>query len=408
MRQTLTTTVAVAGGGPAGAMLALLLARAGVPVTVVEAHRDLDRDFRGDMIHPSTLEVLDQLGLAERLHALPHAKARHLRFVAGTQSADLVDFSRLPTRFPYVMVMPQVRFLDFLVAEARRFEGFRLLTGAAVAGLLDERGAVSGVSCAGPAFHGEVRALLTVGADGRASKVRRLAGLRATPQSRPMEVIWCRVPRVAADPVERLELHLAAGRVVVLIGRENDWQIGCVVPPGRYAALKASGADALRSLVGDVVPWLDGRLASATVGLEVSVLRIQADRVETWHRSGLLVIGDAAHVMLPVGGVGINCAVADAVETANALVPHLRTGQVPWSALADVQRRRAGLTAIIQRFQRVQHRVLDRALRSAGPCSLPWPLVAVPRVPGLRALPGRMIGYGLRPARVDASLVRLH
>jgi 2-polyprenyl-6-methoxyphenol hydroxylase-like FAD-dependent oxidoreductase len=304
------------------------------------------------------------------------------------------------------MMMPQARFLEFLCDEARRHAAFSLVLGAAVRSLSERQGIVSGVVCDGPDFHGPIEASLTVGADGRFSKTRRLAGLTATRQSRPMEVIWCRLPRHAADPAERTRLYFTPGCVVVLLGRERDWQIGCVVTAGRYAALKGAGVDALRGLIGGAVDWLSARVGALEDWHDVNVLRIEADRAACWHRDGLLLIGDAAHAMLPVGGVGINCAVADAVEAANVLIAPLRTGRVATLDLAEVQRRRQAVTAAIQRFQRVQYRVVHRALAASGPVHLPLPLRVALRVPVVRDLPARIIGFGVRRARLDTHALR--
>ncbi|MDH4067170.1 MAG: FAD-dependent oxidoreductase [Acidobacteriota bacterium] len=390
----------VVGGGPAGMMLSLLLARAGVPVSLLEAQRDFERDFRGDMIHPSTLEVLDQLGLAEPLHRLPHTTMRELQFVSAGGVHCMADFRRLPTRFPYVMVMPQARFLEFLAGEAERYPAFRLVRGAAVRRLLQHDGIVRGVACEGPQFAGEVEALQTVGADGRFSKVRRLAGVAATSQGQPMEVIWFRLPRLPDDPADRALLYFAPGRVVVLLGREHDWQIGCVVEPGRFTSMKSAGLEALHASVAGAVDWLAGRMRELGDWRAVNVLRIEADRVVEWHRPGLLLLGDAAHAMLPVGGIGLNCAVADAVEAANVLARPLLQGSVRPQHLVDVQRRREGMTASAQRFQLVQHRALRRALVATGPVTLPWPLRVLLRVPGLRDVPARIMAFGVRRVRV--------
>ena len=326
---------------------------------------------------------------------------RTLRFVAGSSVHEMADFGRLPTPFPYVMVMPQARFLDFLLEEARRYPTFQLVLGAAVRALSERDRVVTGVVCEGPEFHGTVAASLVIGADGRFSRVRKHGELTATSQSRPMEVVWCRLPRHAGDPADLTTLHFAPGRVVVLLGRERDWQVGCVVAPGRFPALKAEGLPALRRLIGDAVEWLSDRMDDLRDWSDVNVLRIEADRVRSWHRPGLLLIGDAAHAMLPVGGVGINCAVADAVEAANVLTRPLLSGQVDESALAEVQRRRERITAMVQRFQRVQQRVLGRALATSEPVRLPWPLRLGLHIPVIRDIPARIIGFGVRRPRLE-------
>ena len=302
------------------------------------------------------------------------------------------------------MVMPQARVLEFLAHEAERYPDFHLVRGAAVQELRQQDGIVRGVVCEGPDFRGQVDALLTVGADGRFSKIRRLAEVAATPQSKLMEVIWFRLPRQASDPGDHARLFFAPGRVVVLIGREHDWQVGCIVEPGRFAAIKAEGLEALRSLVGGAVDWLADRVGHLQDWRGVNVLRIEGDRVSCWHRPGLLLIGDAAHTMLPVGGVGLNCAVSDAVEAANVLAGPLRDGRVLPKHLAEVQRRRERVTAIVQRFQRVQHRTLRRALGATGPVTLPLPLRVLLGVPGFRDIPARILAFGVRRVRVQTPV----
>jgi 2-polyprenyl-6-methoxyphenol hydroxylase-like FAD-dependent oxidoreductase len=383
-------------------MLSLLLARAGVRVTLLEAHQDFDRDFRGDMVHPSTLEVLDQVGLADRLHELPHTRMRELRFVSPTGVHRMAVFTRLPTRFPYVIVMPQARFLEFLAAEAARYPHFRLVMGARVEELLEAGGAVSGVRYRDGGEWREVEAPLTVGTDGRFSRLRKLAALEPVSQSAPMEVIWFRLPREPRDQHDGASLNFGPGHVLVVLARVHEWQVGCIVPKGGYKQLQTEGLAALHGYVSGSLPWLADRVGLLRDWQQVKVLSVEASRLPRWHRPGLLLIGDAAHVMLPVGGVGINCAVADAVEAANVLAGPLREGGVRDQHLAEVQRRREGLTRLIQRFQAVmQKRVVGQALTSSWPFRPPLPLRLVLQVPGLRNLPGRVMAFGVRRARLE-------
>jgi 2-polyprenyl-6-methoxyphenol hydroxylase-like FAD-dependent oxidoreductase len=396
------TRCCVVGGGPAGVMLSLLLARAGVPVVLLEARRDFDRDFRGDTIHPSTLEVLDQIGLAGPLHELPHAKMRELCFITPDRIYPMAVFRRLPTRFPYVMIMPQSRFLEFLVAEAKRYPHFRIVTDANVQQLIEEDGNIRGVTYRGTHGSFEVRAPLTVAADGRFSRLRKLAALEAVTQSAPMEIIWLRLPRKPEDRHEEGSINIGHGRVIALLGRIDEWQVGYIVAKGGYQKLKREGIGSLQKSIADLVPWLADRVAAIDDWHQLNVLSVEADRLKRWHRPGLLVIGDAAHVMLPVGGVGINCAIADAVEAANVLAQPLRAGRVESRHLAQVQRRRERFTQIVQRFQRVmQKRGLGETLEDAKPFSMPLPLRIALRIPGLRDLPPRVMAFGVRRARLE-------
>ena len=382
-------------------MLSLLLARAGVPVTLLEAHRDFERDFRGDTIHPATLEVLAQIGLAERLHQLPHVKATSFKFISprGTDTAGV--FSRLPTPFPYIMIMPQARFLEFLVEEAKRYPHFRLLLGAHVDALLEDGGAVRGVGYRSGESRGEVRAALTVAADGRFSRVRKLAGLEPVSQSGAMEILWLRVPRSADDRFEEAAIAVGQREIIAVLGRPHEWQLGYVGPPGRYHEVKGRGIDAFRQSIAATLPWLGDRVGAIGGWDDVSLLSVEASRLECWHRPGLLLIGDAAHVMLPVGGVGINCAIADAVEAANVLTEPLRAARVEEQQLAEVQRRRERVTKIIHNFQAgIQGRMV-KAFDSGRMFRLPLPLRLILRVPGLRNLPPRVPAFGVRRVRLE-------
>jgi 2-polyprenyl-6-methoxyphenol hydroxylase-like FAD-dependent oxidoreductase len=397
----------IVGGGPAGVMLSLVLARAGVPVTLLEAHHNFDRDFRGDTIHPSTLEVLDQLGLADRLHGLPHAKVRDLRIVSPTGIYPLAVFSRLPTRFPYVMIMPQSRFLEFLTEEAKKHPHFTLVMGARVERLIEEHGVVRGVSYRGPEGWRDVRAPLTVGTDGRFSRLRTLAALEPVSQSAPMEAMWFRLPRRPEDRHDEATINVGAGYVLILLGRDREWQGAYVVAKGGYHRLKTEGMSGMQQAIAASVPWLADRVELLHDWHQVKLLSVEANRLTRWHRPGLLLLGDAAHVMLPVGGVGINCAIADAVEAANVLSAPLRAGRVQNRHLAEVQRRREWLTRGIQRFQAVlQKRIVGQALVSPRPFRPPLPLRVILRIPGLRTLPARVMAFGIRRARLERSQER--
>jgi 2-polyprenyl-6-methoxyphenol hydroxylase-like FAD-dependent oxidoreductase len=395
------TTCCIVGAGPAGVMLALLLARAGVRVTLLEAHRDFERDFRGDTIHPATLEVLAQIGLAAGLHELPHVKAESFKFVSPVAIDAAAVFSRLPTPFPYMMIMPQARFLDFLVAEAKRYPHFELVLGAHVDELIEEDGAIRGARYRAGEARGEVRAALTVAADGRFSRVRKLAALEPVSTSGAMEILWFRLPRRAGDVHDEAAIEVGPRQVCAVLGRPTEWQLGYVGPPGRYREMKALGLEAFRQAIAAMMPWLADRVGALGGWDDVSLLSVEGSRLEQWHRPGLLLIGDAAHVMLPVGGVGINCAIADAVEAANVLSEPLRLGNVDDAHLAEVQRRRERVTKLIQGFQARIRQGMVNAFESGRMFRLPLPLRAILRVPGLRNVPARMTAFGLRRVRIE-------
>jgi 2-polyprenyl-6-methoxyphenol hydroxylase-like FAD-dependent oxidoreductase len=396
------TTCCVVGGGPAGMMLALLLARQGVPVTLLESHRDFDRDFRGDTIHPSTLEVLDQIGLADRLLEIPHGTMRTMRIVTPEGAYTLGNFQALRTRFPYVAMLSQSLFLDFLAKEAGQYPGFRLVLGANVQRLVTEDGAVRGVRYrdADNRWH-EVRAALTVAADGRFSKIRSLAGLTPIKTAPPMDVVWFRLPRRADDPRDTGTIYVHGGSLAVLLERPDEWQVGFVIVKGGFQELRAAGIEGLRQSMSELVPWLADRVHTLEDWKQVSVLAVESSRLPCWHQPGLLLIGDAAHVMSPVGGVGINYAIQDAVEAANLLAEPLKNGHVTDGDLAAVQRRRELPVRAIQRMQGLMQRKIAAPALAGRPFKLPLPLRIALRLPLLRNLPARMIAYGIRRVRVD-------
>ena len=396
MRDVQGTTCCVVGGGPAGVVLSLLLARRGVPVVLLEEHRDFERDFRGDTVHPSTMELLDQLGLADRLLELPHTRIPRLTLQTRDSSVVVADLSRLKTKFPYVTLMPQARFLEFLAAEAAKYPGFRLITGATVQELVEEDGIVRGVRYRARDGWHEVRALLTVGADGRFSKVRRLAGIEPVGNAPPMDILWFRLPRRSDEP-RGAGGRIGNGHMLVLLDRDEQWQVAYVIPKGTYRQLREAGLPALRSEIAGLMPELADRVGQLEDWKQLSLLSVESSRVPRWYTPGMLLIGDAAHVMSPVGGVGINYAIQDAVVAANVLSEPLKSGRLRLSDLAAVQRRRELPTRAIQAFQGfIQQRVVGQALSSAAVFQPP----AFLQLPVLRDLPARLIAFGIWPVRL--------
>jgi 2-polyprenyl-6-methoxyphenol hydroxylase-like FAD-dependent oxidoreductase len=385
------TTCAIVGGGPGGAMLALLLARCGVPVTLLEMHKDFDRDFRGDTIHPTILQILDEIGLADRLLQLPHGKQRGAVFQTADGPVKLIDFSHVGGRWPYIVMMPQVRFLEFITDEAKHYPSFRLVLGADVRRLVQEDGVVHGVRYRSDDGWHELRAKLTVGADGRFSRTRHLAGIEPVPSGEPpMDVLWFRLPKEPGDPTESAAGALGRGRGVAMLNRPADWQVAYLFPKGGYQRLRAGGLGELRRSIAELVPWVAGRLGSLRDWHQVALLSVEASRCRRWYRPGLLLIGDAAHVMSPAGGVGINYAIQDAVAAANVLTGPLLRGEVCLHHLAAVQRRREWVTRAVQFVQAtIPRRALFAPGRpQGGPIQLPWLVRQLPRIPALRYLPG--------------------
>jgi 2-polyprenyl-6-methoxyphenol hydroxylase-like FAD-dependent oxidoreductase len=394
----------IAGGGPAGVMLGLLLARHGLDVLVLEKHHDFLRDFRGDTLHPSTLEIMAELGLADQLLRRPHTKVPVLHLQTPQGVLPLADFRHLKTRYPYLTFMPQWDFLDFLAGEARRCPGFRLLMDAEVRELIMDDGIVRGLCYQAPDGWHTVRALLTVAADGRSSRVRQQAGLSLIETSPPMDVLWFRLSRRPDDPTE-VALRVGGGHVLIFIDRSDFWQIAYVIPKGANEQVRAAGLAAFRQSLRTLAPELGDRVDELRDWAQVKLLTVQANRLRRWYRPGLLCIGDAAHAMSPVGGVGINLAIQDAVVAANVLAGPLKGGRVRVRDLAAVQRRREWPTRIIQALQAaLQQRVTAPALRPDATPGLPTATRVFLALPLLRDLPARLIAFGVWPVHLHGPL----
>jgi 2-polyprenyl-6-methoxyphenol hydroxylase-like FAD-dependent oxidoreductase len=400
MSAILQTRCCVAGGGPAGMMLGFLLARAGVDVCVLEKHADFLRDFRGDTIHPSTLEIMYELGILERFLKLPHQELRELAGQIGSETVTIADFTHLPTHCKFIALMPQWYFLDFIAEEAKRYPAFRLEMQTEVTDLIQENGKVAGVCAKAPKGMLEVRANLTVGADGRHSIVRKRAGLQVINLGVPIDVLWMRISRHASDPAQTFG-HVEAGKMLVMLDRDEYWQCAFVIPKGGFDAIRQKGLPTFREAIASFAPYLRDRVDELRDWKDVSLLTVMVDRLEQWYLPGLLCIGDAAHAMSPVGGVGINLAIQDAVAAANILSESLLTGTPPESALRAVQQRRMFPTRTTQWLQvQVQNRIIHRVLGSTAPLSLPWPLKLVRRWPILRRILPRIVGVGFRPEHI--------
>jgi len=381
-------------------MLGLLLARAGVDVLVLEKHTDFFRDFRGDTIHPSTLDVLDELGLGERFSQVPQQHVGQLRALTDGGMVTLADLAGLDVAHPYIAFVPQWDFLDFLTDAARELSSFELRMGAEVVGLLESAGRVAGVRYRSAEGPGEVAATLTVAADGRDSVVRHSAGLEPVAFGAPMDVLWFRLSREENDPDYSFG-RFTPGHIVAMINRDYYWQVGYVIPKGSDAALRRQGIDVLRSSLAELVPPFAARAGREPAGWDdVRTLEVQVNRLKRWHRPGLLCIGDAAHAMSPIGGVGINLAIQDAVAAANLLARPLKEGRLEQRHLARVARRRWLPTVVTQAFQRVVgRRVLAPTLGGTGGRT-PTPLRALAHSGLVRRLPARLLGVGVLPEHV--------
>ena len=397
---TLETGCCIAGGGPAGMMLGFLLARAGIEVIVLEKHKDFLRDFRGDTIHPSTLELMHQLGLLDEFLRVPHQELSSLAAQIGDETIPLADFSHLPTRCKFIAFMPQWDFLNFLESHGRKYPTFRLIMEAEVTDLIEEGDRIAGLKIETPTGKLHVHASLTIGADGRHSIVRERAGLKVEVLGAPIDVLWFRIRRTDDDPTQVLGRFLR-GKIIVMLNRADYWQCGFVIAKGSLETLKQRGLEAFRLDIVDVAPFLSNRVGELRDWNEIRLLTVEVDRLLKWYRTGLLCIGDASHAMSPVGGVGINLAIQDAVAAANLLAEKLANGSVMTSDLQQVQARRLLPTRLTQRVQVIiQKRVLGRALANKQQFQVPWFIRLFKTFPILRRIPAYLIGVGARPEQI--------
>lgn len=404
--QIYETDCCIAGGGPAGLMAALLLARSGVKVVVLEKHKDFLRDFRGDTIHPSTLELIHELGWLSEFLELPHQKVPQLAMQFGEARYQVVDFSHLSVKAPYIAMMPQWDFLNFLDSKAQAYPGYQLLQSTEALELLEKDGVVVGVKAMGPLGEVIVKAPLTLAADGRDSTLRQQSGLKVQDFGAPMDVLWFRLSRQVGDGDETFG-RLEPGQILIMLNRGDYWQCAFVIPKGADADLRHSGLATFKQKLSPLLPFSVERLKEIENFDSVKTLQVQVNRMERWWKPGFLCIGDAAHAMSPVGGVGVNLAVQDAVAAAKELAMPLRDGVVSTEVLAAIEKRRAFPAKVTQKMQiLVQNNLIKQALSSKASVKPPLMVRLFDKIPLLRRIPARIIGLGVRPEHISEALIK--
>jgi 2-polyprenyl-6-methoxyphenol hydroxylase-like FAD-dependent oxidoreductase len=397
---SITTTCCITGGGPAGMMLGFLLARAGVDVVVLEKYPDFFRDFRGDTIHPSTLELMYELGLLDAFLKVPHQKIEKLSAQIGAERVPMADFTHLPTHCKFVALMPQWDFLNFLAERGKRYKTFDLHMSTEATDLIEEGGRIVGLHAKTPDGTLAIRATLVVGCDGRHSTVRDKAGLEGDDYGAPMDVLWFRTTRKASDEADTFG-HIEAGKMMVMLDRGDYWQCAYVIPKGGIDRIKAEGLDAFRERVVSMSPFLADRAGELKSWDDIKLLTVTVDRLRKWWRPGLICIGDSAHAMSPIGGVGVNIAVQDAVAAANRLAAPLRSGQVTDADLQAIQERRMLAVRFTQWLQlTAQKRIISRVLTSEQRPKPPLMFKLLKIFPVLQRIPARLLGVGIRPEHV--------